>query len=160
MTYSWCVVYIICVSTYQCAVVGFVTVSLVFPHTIDLFSGLVSVSFVLLVFPHTGDLLYSLAGVLFVFLVFPHTGNLFSVCCFFVRVSMYQWTMFWSCKYVACVSTCNGLVLRPFRCVIFILLVFPSTIGHCRRVCVYYVVYSIYSIAFRFYQMWATIDHI
>ena len=45
-------------------------------------------------------------------LAFPYTGDLFSVCCFFVSVSMYQWPVLGSCKCVACVSTCYGFVLR------------------------------------------------
>ena len=92
---------------------GFVSMSFVFPHTMDLLSDLVIVSFVLLVFPHTGVLFQRLAGVLYVeLLAFLHTGDLFSVCCFLVSVSMHQWPVLGSCKCVACVSKCYGLVLR------------------------------------------------
>ena len=59
-------------------------------------------------------------------LVFPHTGDLFSVCCFFVSVSMYQWPVLGSGKCVAVFPHAMDL-FSGLLGVSFILLLFPST---------------------------------
>ena len=105
MTYSQCVVYLLVFQCSNSLCLGLVSALLVFPHAMDMFSGVLGASFISLAFTQTGDLFSDLVGVLFILLVFQHTSHLFSdlVGMSFINLSKHKHPAIGHCRRV-CVN--------------------------------------------------------